>query len=49
MQAIRAGADTAGALARLGYGGEVGLSALARLELGGLISRTAGGRYAICG
>jgi len=49
MQAIRAGADTAGALARVGYGGEVGLSVLARLELAGLISRTAGGRYAICG
>jgi DNA processing protein len=49
VDAIRAGADTAGALARRGYGGEHGLAMLARLELMGVISRRAGGRYVICG
>jgi DNA processing protein len=49
LDAIRAGADTAGALARHGCGGELGLTVLAALEMAGVISRAAGGRYVICG
>lgn len=48
LEAISAGHDTAAALARAGCEPEQGLlAALATLELGGHVRRTAGGRFAV--
>ena len=43
------GQTGAAAIRRAGYGTEAGLTALAALELGGLVRRTAGGRYEVRG
>ena len=47
LEAIAAGHDTAGALARAGFPAEQGLAALASLELAGYVRREPGGRYAV--
>ncbi|MBV9195067.1 MAG: DNA-protecting protein DprA [Solirubrobacterales bacterium] len=47
LSAIADGADTAAAMARAGVPAERGLAALASLELGGHVTRGAGGRFRI--
>jgi DNA processing protein len=47
LDAIAEGYDTAAALARAGFGVEHGLAALAALELGGYVRRSAGGRFSV--
>lgn len=47
LEAISAGADTIGALARAGAGGNELLVTLAELEIAGCVRRMAGGRYAV--
>jgi len=47
LAAIAEGHDTAGSLARAGFGPEHGLAALAALELGGYVRRGTGGRFTV--
>ena len=47
LAAIAEGHETAAALARAGFAPEQGLAALAELELGGFVRRSAGGRFSV--
>ncbi len=47
LAAIAEGHETAAALARAGFEPDRGLAALAALELGGFVSRAAGGRFTV--
>jgi DNA processing protein len=47
LAAIAEGHETTAALARAGFGPDKGLAALAELELGGFVTRGAGGRFRI--